>query len=94
MTDRRTILIEALQATATGNRASLQTVYEMTSSKVFSTILRIVRRREVAEDVLQDVYVKVWRSAGRFDPNKGSAITWLCTIAHSSGNPCRKAVVP
>jgi len=84
VTDRRTILIEALQATATGNRASLQIVYEMTSSKVFSTILRIVRRREVAEDVLQDVYVKVWRRAGRFDPNKGSAITWLCTIARNS----------
>lgn len=84
MTDRQTQLIDALTGTAAGNRGSLQTVYEMTSAKVFGTILRIVRRREVAEDVLQDVYVKVWRRAGRFDPSKGSPITWLRTIARNS----------
>lgn len=84
MTDRRAILIETLQGVAAGDRGSLDTLYEMTSSKVFGTIIRIVRRREVAEDLLQDVYVTVWRRAGRFDPEKGSAITWLCTIARNS----------
>lgn len=84
MTDRRTELGEALVATASGDRRSLERVYEMTSSKVFSTIVRIVRRRERAEDILQDVYVKVWRRAGRFDPAKGSPITWLCAIARNS----------
>ena len=84
MIDRRTELIEAMVATAAGNRGSLQIVYEMTSAKVFGTILRIVRRRDVAEDLLQDVYVKVWRRAGRFDPAKGSPIAWLCAIARNS----------
>ena len=84
MTDRRAILVDALRATASGDRSSLQTVYDMTSAKVFATILRIVRQREAAEDLLQDVYVIVWRRAGRFDAAKGSAITWLCTIARNS----------
>lgn len=84
MTDRRQELSDAMAATARGDRRSLELVYEMTSSKVFSTILRIVRRRERAEDILQDVYVKVWRRAGRFDPKKGSPITWLCAIARNS----------
>ena len=73
-----------MAGTARGDRRSLELVYEMTSSKVFSTILRIVRRRERAEDILQDVYIKVWRRAGRFDPSKGSPITWLCAIARNS----------
>lgn len=84
MTDRRTELKEALAATGRGDRQSLERVYAMTSSKVFSTIVRIVRRRDRAEDILQDVYVKVWRRAGRFDPAKGSPITWLCAIARNS----------
>lgn len=84
MTDRRTELKEALAETARGNRQSLERVYAMTSGKLFSTILRIVRRRDRAEDILQDVYVMVWRRAGRFDPDKGSPISWLCAIARNS----------
>lgn len=84
MTDRRAHLIEALRGTASGDRGCLQTIYDMTSAKVFATILRIVRKRDVAEDLLQEVYVTVWRRAGRFDPAKGSPITWLCTIARNS----------
>ena len=83
VTDRKAILVQSLTAVAAGDRASLQTVYDMTSAKVFGTIIRIVRRREVAEDLVQEVYVTVWRRAGRFDPAKGSPITWLCTIARN-----------
>ncbi|UVI39543.1 sigma-70 family RNA polymerase sigma factor [Qipengyuania spongiae] len=84
MADRRARLTAELTAVAAGNRGSLERVYEMTSAKLFGTILRIVRRRDVAEDVLQEVYVKVWRRAGRYDPEKGSPITWLSTIARNS----------
>lgn len=82
--DRRELLRNAMAAVATGDRAALDTVYEMTSGKLFATIVRIVRARDRAEDVLQDVYVKVWRRAARFDPSKGSPITWLCTIARNT----------
>lgn len=73
-----------MRGMACGDRNALATVYEMTSAKLFGTILRIVRSRERTEDLLQDVYVKAWRRAGRFDAAKGSPITWLCTIARNA----------
>lgn len=84
MEDRRAVLKEAMAGMANGDRGSLDTVFEMTSAKLFATIIRIVRSREVAEDVLQEVYVRTWQRASRFDPAKGSAITWLCTIARNA----------
>lgn len=84
MIDRRLALIEALGATAAGDRGSLKLVYEMTSAKLFATIIRIVRSRDRTEDLLQETYIKVWKRAGRFDPAKGSPITWLCTIARNT----------
>ena len=84
MADRRTQLLGAMAGVADGDRAALSTVYQLTSSKLYGTIVRIVRERERAEDLLQDVYVKVWKRAGRFDPAKGSPIAWLCTIARNT----------
>ncbi len=84
MSDRRTQLLVAMAGVADGDRAALNTVYQLTSSKLYGTIVRIVRERERAEDLLQDVYVKVWRRAGRFEASKGSPITWLCTIARNT----------
>lgn len=73
-----------MSGVARGDRPALHTVYDMTSAKLFATIVRIVRERERAEDLLQDVYVKVWKRAARFDSAKGSPITWLCTIARNT----------
>ena len=84
MARRRQLLVQALEKTATGSRSALETVFEMTSAKLLGIILPIVRDREVAEDVLQDVYLRVWRRAGRYDPDKGSAIAWLATIARNA----------
>jgi RNA polymerase sigma-70 factor (ECF subfamily) len=66
-----------------GDRSALADLYALTSAKLFGTILRIVRGRDRAEDLLQDVYVRVWRKASTFDPAKGTAMTWLCTIARN-----------
>lgn len=73
-----------MQGMAAGDRAALDMVYAMTSAKLFATIVRIVRVRERAEDLLQETYVKAWQRAGRFDPARGSPITWLCTIARNT----------
>lgn len=72
-----------LQRTARRDRAAFSAVYQATSAKLFGIILRILNRRDLAEDVLQDVYVKVWERAGDFDPAKGSPITWLAAIARN-----------
>ncbi|MEB3415939.1 sigma-70 family RNA polymerase sigma factor [Alteriqipengyuania sp. WL0013] len=84
MAQRRAALVRAMDGVARGERDSLKTVYDATSAKLFGIILRHLRDREAAEDVLQDVYLKVWNRAGRFDPERASPITWLCTIARNT----------
>ncbi|MDG5487209.1 sigma-70 family RNA polymerase sigma factor [Sphingomonas sp. FW199] len=82
--DARSALAMALSRVGAGDRAALREVYDRTVSKLFGICLRICGEREAAEDVVQDVFVKVWHSAGRFDPSRASPITWLATIARNT----------
>jgi len=68
---------------ATGERAALRQLYEATSAKLFAVCLRILSDREEAEDVLQEVYVTIWRRADRFDAGRASVMTWVSTIARN-----------
>jgi RNA polymerase sigma factor (sigma-70 family) len=79
----RSQLVAAIARVAGGDRAALRIVYQDTSAKLFGVCLRILSNRSEAEDVLQDVYVTVWRKAGSFDPAKASPITWLVAIARN-----------
>src|SRR6266496_535358 len=79
----RSQLAAALVRVAGGDRAALRIVYQDTCAKLFGVCLRILRDRSEAEDVLQDVYVAVWRKAGTFDPGRASPITWLVAIARN-----------
>jgi RNA polymerase sigma-70 factor (ECF subfamily) len=78
---------EALSAlmsrVASGEQAALRQLYEATSAKLFAVCLRILSDREEAEDVLQEVYVTVWRRADRFDSGRASVMTWVSTIARN-----------
>jgi RNA polymerase sigma-70 factor, ECF subfamily len=76
-------LAAALVRVAAGDRAALRNVYQDTSAKLFGICLRILKDRSEAEDVLQDVYVTVWRKAAAFDPGRASPITWLVAIARN-----------
>ncbi|MGA9657890.1 MAG: sigma-70 family RNA polymerase sigma factor [Asticcacaulis sp.] len=69
-----------LERVATGDRAALKSVYTLISSRLFAVLIRMVRRREVAEDLLQDVFVTVWRKAHQFDAGRGNAEVWLFSI--------------
>lgn len=73
----------ALQGVARGDRAALRELYQLTSSKLYGICLRLLGSESEAEDVLQEVYVTVWRKAGQFDRAKASPITWLATIARN-----------
>lgn len=77
------MLVEALYATARGDRNGLQTVFDRTSGKLMGICVRLLGDREEAEDVLQDIYVTVWQRADTFDAERASAITWLATIARN-----------
>ncbi|TFF22130.1 sigma-70 family RNA polymerase sigma factor [Jiella endophytica] len=68
---------------ATGEQDALGDLYQRTSAKLFGICLRILNDRDEAEDVLQDVYLTIWRRADRFDAARASPITWLATIARN-----------
>jgi RNA polymerase sigma-70 factor (ECF subfamily) len=76
-------LVEALERTAQGDVAAFKTVYAATSMKLYGIIVRILGRSDVADEVLQEVYVRVWQRAGEFDPTASSPITWLAAIARN-----------
>src|SRR5438128_6134353 len=79
----RSQLAAALVRVAGGDRAALRIVYQDTCAKLFGVCLRILKDRSEAEDVLQDVYVTVWRKAATFDPGRASPITWMVAIARN-----------
>jgi RNA polymerase sigma-70 factor (ECF subfamily) len=68
---------------AAGERAALRRLYDATSGKLFGVCLRILSDREESEDVLQDVYLTIWRRAGRFDATRAGVMTWASTIARN-----------
>ena len=76
-------LVAALVRVAGGDRAALRVVYQDTSAKLFGVCLRILKDRGEAEDVLQEVFVTVWRKAASFDPGRASPITWMVAIARN-----------
>ena len=79
----RSRLVAALARVAGGDRAALKTVYQDTSAKLFGVCVRILNDKSEAEDVLQEVYLTVWRKAPSFDPARASPITWLVAIARN-----------
>jgi len=79
----RSLITAALERIPSGDRAALQTVYRLTSAKLFGVCLRILSERSEAEDVLQEAYMTVWRRAADFDPARPSPMTWLIAIARN-----------
>ena len=82
-TERSRDLSRLLALTGLGDRAAFATLYERTSSHLFAVVLRINRDRPQAEDILQEVYVNVWRAAQSFDAAQSQPLTWLTSIARN-----------
>ena len=72
-----------LQACARGDRTALHSLYKTTAPQLFGLALRMLRRRELAEEIVQDSFVLFWRSAHTFDPSRGSAMAWLARIVRN-----------
>lgn len=68
---------------ADGEAAALELLYRDTSAKLFGICLRILNDTGEAEEVLQEVYLSVWRKAGQFDSERASPVTWLSMIARN-----------
>jgi RNA polymerase sigma-70 factor (ECF subfamily) len=76
-------ITDLLVRVAARDRDAFAAVYRATSAKLWGVVVRVVPRRDLAEDVLQDVYVRIWERAGSFDPAKASPITWMASIARN-----------
>lgn len=72
-----------LARTALADRAAFARLYEATSAQLFAVVLRIQRDRAQAEELLQEIYVNVWRSAAAFDASRSQPLTWLVSIARN-----------
>jgi RNA polymerase sigma-70 factor, ECF subfamily len=76
-------LVWLLAAVAKGDQAAFERLYEATRAKLYGAALRILRRADLADEVIQETYLKVWNSAGQFDPAIASPITWMLAIARN-----------
>lgn len=78
-----TDLADLMERVADGDRVAFAQLYAATSAKLYGIILRILQRRDLADEALQDVYVRIWQQAGLYDRARASAITWMATIARN-----------
>jgi RNA polymerase sigma-70 factor (ECF subfamily) len=76
-------LSDLLAQVAEGNEASFSELYQHTSAKLYGVALRILRSKELAEDVLQDAFVKIWSRARDFDPAIAAPLTWMSAIVRN-----------
>ena len=74
---------ELLQAVANKDRTAFEAFYDATTERVLSLVLRIIQQIDMAEEVVSDVYLQVWRQANRFDPARGNALAWLTVLCRS-----------
>jgi RNA polymerase sigma-70 factor (ECF subfamily) len=74
---------DLLSRIAARDAAAFAALYKQTSAKLYGVVARILTRGDVAADVLQEAYVRIWEKAGDFDPVKGSALAWMATIARN-----------
>jgi len=71
-----------LERVARGDQAAFGELYDELAPRVLGLITRLLRDRSQSEEVAQEVFLEVWQTATRFDPNKGQAATWILTMAH------------
>ena len=85
-------LSRLLARTGLGDRAAFATLYRETSAHLLGVVMRIQRDRGQAEDILQEVYVNVWRAAKSFDAAQSQPLTWLTSVArHRAIDSLRRA---
>ncbi len=89
--DLNAALAAALGRVAGGDSEALRSVYENSRARLFGICYRVCNDPNAAEDVLQDVYVKVSLTARYFDAARGSALAWLSTIARNSAIDWQRA---
>ena len=73
-------LLRLLSNTASGDVAAFERLYEKTASRLFGLSLRMLRRHDLAEEVLQEAYVRIWHRASEYHAQRGAVMTWMMSI--------------
>jgi RNA polymerase sigma-70 factor (ECF subfamily) len=73
---------ELLRRSARGDQQAFAALYDAVSPQVYGLALRVVRDPAQAEEVAQEVFLEIWRTASRYQPDKGSPLAWMLTITH------------
>ncbi|MGB7290360.1 MAG: sigma-70 family RNA polymerase sigma factor [Candidatus Macondimonas sp.] len=76
-------LVDWLARTALGDALAFERLYHATSPRLYAVALRLVRRRDWAEDILQECYVKIWHHAGDYRADVSAPLTWLTQIVRN-----------
>ena len=76
------VLRDLVQRSSTGNEAAFAQLYDLTSSRLYGLVLRVLRGPDLAAEVVQEVYLEIWRRAAEYRDESGSVMAWMCTIAH------------
>ncbi len=76
-------LVWLLAAVAKGDQPAFDRLYVATRAKLYGVTLRILRRPDLADEVIQETYLRIWSNAGQFDPALASPITWMVAIARN-----------
>ena len=76
-------LVWLIAMVAKGDEAAFERLYVATRAKLYGVVLSIVRRQDLAEEVLQETYVKIWHKANLFDPAVVPPMTWMISIARN-----------
>ncbi len=72
-----------LARVAARDKAAFSALYDLTSAKLYGVVVRILHRRDLADDILQEVYIRIWERAVDYDAAKGSPIAWMAAIARN-----------
>lgn len=75
------LLIRLLAATGSGDQRAFAQLYSACSSHLYALLLRILQRRDWADEALQDCFLRIWQKADTYVPEKGAPLTWLMTVA-------------
>lgn len=73
---------DALIAAGTGDQDAFALFYDLTARRVLGLVVRVLRDRAQSEEVMQEVYLQVWREAASYRQERGAALSWILTIAH------------
>jgi RNA polymerase sigma-70 factor (ECF subfamily) len=72
--------LQLLSKVATDDRQAFEQLYSATSSQLYAVSLKILGRKDRAEDTLQEAFIRIWHNAGEYTPGRGTVLTWMISI--------------